>query len=169
MKGVLNLGKTTKSSVKKATKKKSTADAGSRPKQKAPMPEGVKFEKGNLAAFKFKPKVVDDMDIYTDSGYLVVPTLEEFCELHKLPMRTVSRWLAEAKEDEEKYPRLANSYARLQNKQKMLLIQMGLSDQFNVQLVKFLLANNHGMSEKTASEVNAKTDNKFEVNIKVIA
>lgn len=152
----------------KNTNKNIDTDDKPRPKQKAPMPKGVQFEKGNLAAFKFKPEVVDAMDIYTDSGYLVVPTLEEFCELHKLPMRTVSRWLAEAKEDEEKYPRLANSYARLQNKQKMLLIQMGLSDQFNVQLVKFLLANNHGMSEKTTAELNGKTDNKFEVNIKVI-
>ena len=132
------------------------------------MPKGVQFEKGNLAAFKFKEEYVDLMDSYTNDGYIVIPTLEEYCEIHNLPMRTVTRWLAEAKNDEEKYPRLANSYARLQNKQKMLLIQMGLSDHFNVQLVKFLLSNNHGMSEKTAAQVDAKTDNKFEVNIKVI-
>ena len=67
-----------------------------------------------------------------------------------------------------KYPRLALSYARLLNKQKLMLIQMGLQEQFNVQMVKFLLSNNHGMSEKTSAQVDAKTDNKFEVNIKVI-
>jgi hypothetical protein len=139
-----------------------------RPKQKAPMPKGVQFEKGNRAAFKFKEEYVDRMDEYVDDGFMTVPTLEEFCEINKLPMRTVTRWLSEAKEDEEKYPRLANSYARLQNKQKMLLIQMGLCDKFNVQLVKFLLTNNHGMSDKMSAQVDAKTDNKFEVNIKVV-
>lgn len=149
-----------------------------RPKQKAPMPKGVEFEKGNLAAFKFKEEYVDLMDAYVKDGFLVVPTLEEFCENNNLPYRTVSRWIAEAKEEEakeeeangevKKYPRLAYSYARLQAKQKMLLIQMGLCDKFNAQLVKFLLTNNHGMSEKTTAQVDAKTDNKFEVNIKVI-
>lgn len=140
-----------------------------RPKQKAPMPKGVEFEKGNLAAFKFKEEYVDRMDEYVKYGYTVVPTLEEYCEINNLPYRTVTRWVAEAKkDDEEKYPRLADSYARLQNKQKMMLIQQGLNETFNVQMVKFLLANNHGMSEKTSAQVDAKTDNKFEVNIKVI-
>jgi hypothetical protein len=149
-------------------KKKNTTTEKPRPKQKAPMPKGVEFEKGNLAAFKYKEEYAVWMDLYVSDGYMVIPTLEEFCEVSKLPLRSVARWVAEAKEDEEKYPRLASSYARLLNKQKMLLIQMGLQEQFNVQMVKFLLANNHGMSEKTSAQVDAKTDNKFEVNIKVI-
>ena len=152
----------------KNTNKNINTDDKPRPKQKAPMPKGIEFEKGNLANFKFKEEYVDSMDRYVDDGYTVVPTLEEYCEINKLPYRTVSRWVAEAKDNEEKYPRLAYSYARLQNKQKVLLIQMGLQDQFNVQLVKFLLTNNHGMSEKTTAQLDAKTDNKFEVNIKVI-
>lgn len=139
-----------------------------RPKQKAPMPKGVEFEKGNLAAFKYKIEYADLMARYVDGGFTVLPTLEEFCEVSKLPLRSVARWVTEAKEDEEKYPRLALSYARLLNKQKLMLIQMGLTEQFNVQMVKFLLSNNHGMSEKTSAQVDAKTDNKFEVNIKVI-
>ena len=152
----------------KNTNKNINTDDKPRPKQKAPMPKGVEFEKGNLAAFKFKEEYVNQMDQYTNDGFTVVPTLEEFCDVANLPYRTVTRWVSEAKDNEEKYPRLANSYARLQNKQKMMLIQMGLQDQFNVQLVKFLLTNNHGMSEKTTAQVDAKTDNKFEVNIKVI-
>lgn len=156
--------------VKDSTNKKHNADATDkpRPKQKAPMPEGVKFEKGNLAAFKYKVEIAELMDQYTEGGYDILPTVEEFCEFSKVPPRTMARWIAEAKDNEEKYPRLASSHARLLNKQKLLLVKMGLQDQFNVQLVKFLLTNNHGMSEKTASEINAKTDNKFEVNIKVI-
>lgn len=152
----------------KNTNKNINTDDKPRPKQKAPMPKGVEFEKGNLANFRFKQEHVDLMDKYVDGGYTVVPTLEEYCEQANLPYRTVSRWVNEAKDDEEKYPRLAYSYARLQAKQKMLLIQMGLSEQFNAQIVKFLLTNNHGMSEKTAAQVDAKTDNKFELNIKVI-
>ena len=53
-------------------------------------------------------------------------------------------------------------------KQKKLLIEKGLTNVFNPQIVKFLLSNNHGMSEKTAANIDAKTDNKFEVNIKVV-
>ena len=155
-------------SSKEDNTKKKTSGEKPRPKQKAPMPKGVEFEKGNLAAFKYKEEYAEWMDKYVEEGFTVLPTLEEFCENSRLPLRSVARWVAEAKDDEEKYPRLALSYARLLNKQKLMLIQMGLQEQFNVQMVKFLLSNNHGMSEKTSAQVDAKTDNKFEVNIKVI-
>ena len=150
---------------RKRKNKRKTVESKQQPKQKAPMPEGVKFESGNQAACKYDDKYADLMMNYADSGYTILPSLEEFCKINNLPNRTVERWVAEA---ENKYPRLADSYARLKKEQKRVLIEKGLTERFNASMVKFLLSNNHDMSEKTAAEVNANTNNKFEVNIKVI-
>lgn len=134
------------------------------------MPDGVRFEKGNQAASKYKEEYADLMMKYADDDSVVYPSVEDFASRYKIPIRTISRWIAESKDDENKYPRLADSHAHLQSKQKQSLIERGLLDRYNASIVKFLLTNNHGMSEKTSAEVNAnaKTDNKFEVNIKVI-
>lgn len=129
-----------------------------------PMPEGRKFEKGNMAASVYKEEYADEMMKYALGGYDLLPTVEDFCRLTNLSTRTVERWCA----DPEKYPRLALSHARLLAEQKRVLIEKGLTEVFNVNMVKFLLTNNHGMSEKTTANIDAKTDNKFEVNIKVI-
>lgn len=136
-----------------------------RPKQKAPMPKGVEFEKGNLAAFKYKEEYAVMMKNYANDDSLTYPSIEDFAVKNDIPIRTLRRWIAES-EDEEKYPRLALSHAYLLARQKQILIDRGLRETYNSQLVKFLLSNCHGMSEK--SQVDAKTDNKFEVNIKVI-
>lgn len=156
MKGVLKLGKKPKRIAKKNEKKK------------APMPEGVRFEKGNQAACKYKEEYADLMMNYANDESVIFPSVEDFANRQHIPVRTLHRWIAESKEDEEKYPRLADTCAHLHSRQKQILIERGLTDRYNSSIVKFLLANNHGMSEKTAAEVNAKTDNKFEVNIKVI-
>lgn len=164
MKGVLILGKTTKRIAKKTEKKKSSTKS----KAKAPMPEGVRFENGNQAACKYKEEYADLMMKYANDESVIFPSIEDFAHRNHIPVRSLYRWIAEAKEDEEKYPRLADTCAHLHSRQKQTLIERGLVDKYNSSIVKFLLANNHGMSEKTAAEVNAKTDNKFEVNIKVI-
>lgn len=151
----------------KNTNKNINTDDKPRPKQKAPMPKGVEFEKGNLAAFKYKEEYADMMMLYADDDSLIYPSIEDFAIRFKIPIRSLRRWIAES-EDEEKYPRLALSHAYLLARQKQMLIDRGLRETYNSQLVKFLLSNCHGMSEKTAAQVDAKTDNKFEVNIKVI-
>jgi hypothetical protein len=126
---------------------------------------GRPFEPGNTASCKYKEEYVALLKAYRINGYDVIPTLEEFCEIHNIPERTFNRWVTEKA---EKYPRLATEYAHMLAKQKTLLVKLGLTNVFNPQIVKFLLANNHGMSEKTATNIDAKTDNKFEVNIKVV-
>lgn len=135
---------------------------------KRPMPQGKLFEIGNTAASKYKEEYADLMFEYAERDDLIYPSVEGFCLEYNIPHRTMTRWIAECKEDPDKHPRLATSYARLMARQKEILIIKGLTDAYNAQIVKFLLTNNHGMSEKTSNEVNAKTDNKFEVNIKVI-
>ena len=129
------------------------------------MANKTSFQKGNTAACKYSDDYIEKLRAYTRDGYEVIPTLEEFCEFHDIPERTFARWVTEQK---DKYPRLATQYAQMLAKQKKLLVQYGLTNVFNPQIVKFLLANNHGMSEKTAAAIDAKTDNKFEVNIKVV-
>lgn len=133
--------------------------------QKKNTGENGQFVAGNNAASKYKDEYVDWMRVYVDNGYEIIPTLSEFCVNHNLPERTVARWVTE---EAAKYERLAFQYARLLSKQKAILIKFGLTEQFNAHMVKFLLTNNHGMSEKTSTNIDAKTDNKFEVNIKVV-
>ena len=135
------------------------------PKPKKNTGENGQFVPGNDAASKYKDEYADWMRAYVNGGYTIIPTLEEFCVNHDLPERTVARWV---EEKADKYPRLATQYARLLSKQKAMLVQFGLNETFNANIVKFLLTNNHGMSEKTSANIDAKTDNKFEVNIKVI-
>ena len=124
------------------------------------------FKPGQKAASKYKEEYVGMLRAYYKAGgYEVIPTLEEFCEIHDIPERTFIRWVTEQKEE---YPLLATEYAHMLARQKKILVEKGLTNVFNPQIVKFLLSNNHGMSEKTATNIDAKTDNKFEVNIKVI-
>ena len=68
----------------------------------------------------------------------------------------------------EKYPHFAIAHSYMYTEQKKMLVLLGLTERYNAQLVKFLLSANHGMSEKSQQEINAKTDNTFRVDIKVI-
>lgn len=144
-----------------ATKSKTPSE----PQPKKNTGENGQFVPGNDAASKYKDEYADWMRAYVDGGYDIIPTLAEFCVNHDLPERTVTRWVTEKADN---YERLATQYARLLSKQKAILIKFGLTEQFNSHIVKFLLANNHGMSDKASTTVDAKTDNKFEVNIKVV-
>jgi hypothetical protein len=93
-----------------------------------------------------------------------LPMEEGFANENMIAIRTLTGWLA----DKEKYPQLAIAYAYLIAEQKKMLVLLGLTERYNAQLVKFLLSANHGMSEKSQQEINAKTDNTFKVDIKVV-
>jgi hypothetical protein len=126
----------------------------------------TRFYYGHKLSTVYKDEYADLLMAYVDKceeeGKL--PMLEGFITENHLESRTVAGWAA----DKEKYPQFADSHAYLKATQKKMLVLLGLADQYNAQLVKFLLSANHGMSEKSQQEINAKTDNTFRVDIKVI-
>lgn len=110
----------------------------------------TRFSKGNTFSKKYKPEFADSLLLYFLNAQesLIMPTLEEWSVINHIDIRTVYYWIA----DEEKYPRFASIYAQCKALQKSKLIQLGLTEQYNAQIVKFLLTNNHGMSEKAVND-----------------
>ena len=126
----------------------------------------TRFDIGNKFSTVYKDEypslLIEYVNRCKETGEL--PMEEGFANENMIAIRTLSNWLA----DKDKYPRLATAYAYLIAEQKKMLVLLGLTERYNAQLVKFLLSANHGMSEKSQQEINAKTDNTFKVDIKVI-
>ena len=107
----------------------------------------TRFKHGNVLSKKYKQEYADSLLIYFMTCDKL-PTIEEWAVKNNLKIRTVYDWST----NEEKYPRFADSYAQAKAIQKTKLVQNGLSEKYNATLVKFLLINNHGMSDKTLSD-----------------
>ena len=123
----------------------------------------TRFKKGNTLRKKYKPEYADSLLAYFLSCDHC-PTLEEWAVNNNLKIRTVYDWT----EDEEKYPRFATTYAQAKAIQKNNLVQNGLTERYNASIVKFLLINTHGMSEKIEQKVDGKTDASITVNIREV-
>lgn len=124
---------------------------------------GRKFTVGNIPANrKYKDEYAELLLRYFLNPENVFPTLEDFAVSNNIAIRTLMNWISEA----EKYPRLAVAHAQAMAIQKQKLLVGGLTEKFNAQMAKFLLINNHGMSEKIEQQV--KGDGSFSVNIKVV-
>ena len=124
---------------------------------------GRKFQVGNIPAnLKYKDEYAELMLIYFLNPENKFPTLEDFAVKNNIAIRTLKHWIEEG----EKYPRLALAHAQAMAIQKQKLLVGGLTEEFNAQMAKFLLVNNHGMSEKVEQQV--KADASFTVEIKVV-
>jgi len=107
----------------------------------------TRFKPGNTLSKKYKSEYADSLLKY----FLTcekLPTIEEWAVQNQLAIRTVYDWTT----DENKYPRFAASYAQAKAIQKTKLVQNGLREVYNATLAKFLLINNHGMSDKTLND-----------------
>ena len=124
---------------------------------------GRKFAVGNIPKnLKYKDEYAELMLLYFLNPENKFPTLEDFAIRNNIAIRTLKHWIEEG----EKYPRLALAHAQAMAIQKQRLLVGGLTEEFNAQMAKFLLINNHGMREKIDQEV--KTDGSLTVNIKVV-
>lgn len=79
----------------------------------------------------------------------VLHSFERWCLMNRVPVSTANEWLAKP----EKYPQFVSACAYLKTVQKCELIENGLTDTYNAQIVKFLLTNNHGMKERGETEI----------------
>ena len=123
----------------------------------------TRFKPGNTLSKKYKPEYADSLLLY----FLTcekLPTIEEWAVQNNLAIRTVYDWTT----NEEKYPRFAATYTQAKAIQKTKLMQNGLAEIYNATLVKFLLINNHGMSEKIEQKVEGETSAAITVNIREV-
>lgn len=123
----------------------------------------TRFKSGNTISKKYKAEYADSLLIY----FLTcerLPTIEEWAVQNHIDVRTVRNWT----KNEEKYPRFSSAYAQALAIQKTKLVQNGLCEKYNASLVKFLLINNHGMSEKIEQKVEGETSAAITVNIREV-
>jgi hypothetical protein len=107
----------------------------------------TRIKPGVSLAKKYKPEYAASLLKYfkEHEGF---PTVEEWAVNNDLAIRTVREWCA----NEEKYPLFASTFNQTMAIQKNKLLQNGLADKYNATLTKFLLMNNHGMSDKSTND-----------------
>jgi len=83
------------------------------------------------------------------------PTIEGYCVWAGIRKDTVYRWAKELGEDEEtlKYPYFSDALGYAQEVQANLLINGGISGEYNLGLVKIILSARHDYLEQTKQEV----------------
>ena len=75
-----------------------------------------------------------------------LPTIELFAASIGVTHKTLLNWC-------EQYPRFSDCYAQAMNMQKGVIQLNGAIKQYDGNFAKFLLVNNHGMTEQTKSDV----------------
>jgi hypothetical protein len=115
---------------------------------------------------EYKPEYCDKVDEYlaerqdvevkreTEKGFtykvkVQLPTIEGFAIYIGVPKRTLYDW-------KDKYEELSHSLEKIVEEQRKRLLDNGLSGDYNSTIAKLILSSNHGMSEKTVSELTGK-------------
>ena len=140
--------------------------------------EEQRFEKDNAAACKYQPEYADKLleffgqpatrveftEIYNGKGQVVkrtpvvvpneYPTFEAFAASLGVCVNTLKNWCEESR-------RFANAYTRAKEMQKGKLITNTLGGMYNPMFAKFEAVNNHGMSDKVATDSTVTLDVKY--------
>ena len=140
--------------------------------------EEYRFEKENAAACKYKEEYADQLleyfgqsstrviytEIYGKNGEVVkripsvvpneYPTFEAFAAKLGVTRTTLLNWCKQSR-------RFDHCYARAKEMQKAKLITNTLGGMYNPLFAKFEAINNHGMSDKTASDNTVTFDIKL--------
>ena len=89
------------------------------------------------------------------------PTFERFAVTIGVTSRTLREWA-----DSGKHPRFSYAYARAKDMQLAIAKNCGITKQYDGNFAKFVLMNDHDMTDK--STVENTQDKPFEVNINVV-
>lgn len=140
--------------------------------------EATRFAKENAAACKYHEEYADKLieyfgkpsmrteyaKNYDKEGNVIketpvvipneYPTFESFAAQIGVTTETLRNWCDQS-------PRFKHSYARAREMQRAKLIQNTLSGMYNPVFAKFEAINNHGMSDKTASDNTVTFDIKL--------
>lgn len=163
--------KTTKKKAEATPKKERKPNSGQFKKGNT-VGKATRFKKGNDVPCKYKEEYCDRLiefftrnvepqilydEYYDKDGNLKskrpsmvipakLPTFEGFAWSIGVTVGTLENWRKE-------YPRFDTAYARALEKQKELLLVNGTNKQYDGNFSKFLLTNNHGMTEQVKSDV----------------
>ena len=150
--------------TRKTTKKNS--------ERKPVKPHNGLFKPGNTIGMETRVKPGQMLASVYDEGYpdsiyqycaepAIFHSFERWCVNNMVHVRTAMDWV----NNPEKYPQFASAYEYLKHIQKCELMERGLSGEYNAQIDKFLLENNHGMREKNESEIKGSA---ITVNIREV-
>jgi hypothetical protein len=114
-----------------------------------PIGTETRFQPGNKLRTKYKESYAEDLLTWFRECERF-PTIEGWAVENDIAFRTVQEWMA----NPDKYPRFAYACQQAKAMQKDKLVDNGLADKYNSSLVKFLLMNNHGMSDKSSNDTN---------------
>lgn len=77
-----------------------------------------------------------------------LPTLEGFSLYIDASLRVLADW-------EARYPEFLRALDKIRSAQKERLIEKGLSGDYNPTIAKLILSSNHGMNEKTETDIKS--------------
>lgn len=92
-------------------------------------------------------QTIDYLDNYEDYGD-IIPSIEGLADVLDISTVTIYDW-----QKQESKKAFSNTLDRIHSRQKKVLIHKGLDNTFNSNIVKLALGN-HGMSEKTQTEIS---------------
>jgi hypothetical protein len=96
--------------------------------------------------------LADKLIDYTDST--TVPLFCGFCYRNGIREQAISEFSAKNK-------KFSEAAERMQAKSKEMYIVGGLTEKFNAGMTQFMLVNNHGMKNKTETDLNAKVSHEL--------
>lgn len=75
-----------------------------------------------------------------------LPTIDGFARFINIPKRTLYEW-------KDKHPDFSHSLDKIVTEQQERLINSGLSGEYNSTIAKLILSSNHGMREKSETDI----------------
>ena len=141
----------------------------------------TRFQPGNKKAGKYQDKYVDDIITYfsePEPQYIYkrsfykdgtlkseepimlppkFPTFEKFAAQVGVTHQTLMNWC-------EKHPRFSTAYALAKNMQLGIAKAGGVMKQYDGNFTKFILMNDHGMSEKTLNDTTVTFNVSYDSN-----
>lgn len=86
-----------------------------------------------------------------------LPTLEGFANFIDVDITSLYPW-------EDKNVRFSQALNKIRNEQKRRLLEKGLSGDYNSLIAKLILSANHGMKEKTETDITSKGEKIESIN-----
>ena len=151
----------------------------------------TRFKKDNIAAVKYKDefcdllteffqepesKVIYEEEYYKDGTLKCkkpkfilppkYPTFEAFAVTIGVTSRTLREWAEVGEGGKAKHPRFSAAYARAREMQLAIAKNNGITKQYDGNFAKFVLINDHEMSDRVVQE--QVQEKPFEVNINVV-
>lgn len=102
------------------------------------------------------------VDTYTNGKLKVkIPTIEEFATYIDVNKTTLYEW-------QKDHPQFSNAIERIKTEQQTRLINSGLSNEYNSTIAKLMLSSNHGMREKSDTDITTGGERLSPLLVKII-